>query len=386
MTIQAKSCPVWVVLPNAMLSVPVGKQLPDVQGLSFSVPLALRRLMARGGGVPYIPTDFDPLEMWMAQQLGWDLRSTEHVAWAMVGVDAQKTPAGSQWWVSPVHIQVASDGVALLPPDALGLSSEDASELWALVDDLLIQNEWHDVGCVDRLNATYGGCSNLARLKRSKYPLPASIASPWALSRRKLSDYLPAGDAMRPWRRLWMQIQMALHDHPVNQRRQTRGLPIVNAFWWWGGGAPWQSSLSSLRVITHCLHPQHATTQVGLDCNHRLAVLLAPWLGHGGFNWRLGDCLVTSKSSDVLETPVWHMVEDFDSSLWFHSNLVFSQFDESFLAPLQWAATHHGVLLLGQAGWRSWIADHGLRWKIWKNKVSLQALVEPLQGLWAEEI
>ena len=30
---------------------------------------------------------------------------------------------------------------------------------------------------------------------------------------------------------------MVLHDHPVNEERSRRGLPVVNAIWPWGAGA-----------------------------------------------------------------------------------------------------------------------------------------------------
>jgi hypothetical protein len=32
------------------------------------------------------------------------------------------------------------------------------------------------------------------------------------------------------------EIQMALHEHPVNEARERRGAPPVNAVWLWGGG------------------------------------------------------------------------------------------------------------------------------------------------------
>jgi hypothetical protein len=32
------------------------------------------------------------------------------------------------------------------------------------------------------------------------------------------------------------ELQMALHEHPVNARRESRGLPPVNSVWLWGFG------------------------------------------------------------------------------------------------------------------------------------------------------
>ena len=38
------------------------------------------------------------------------------------------------------------------------------------------------------------------------------------------------------YQRINTEIQMVLHEHPVNQRRQANGLSPINALWLWGGG------------------------------------------------------------------------------------------------------------------------------------------------------
>ncbi len=50
------------------------------------------------------------------------------------------------------------------------------------------------------------------------------------------------------FQRLGNEIQMLLHDHPVNQSRELRGLPTVNALWFWGGGGL-KSTVPALRVF-----------------------------------------------------------------------------------------------------------------------------------------
>ena len=47
---------------------------------------------------------------------------------------------------------------------------------------------------------------------------------------------LPAGPAATVLTRLMTEIQMWLHDHPVNIARQERGAVTVNGLWIWGGG------------------------------------------------------------------------------------------------------------------------------------------------------
>lgn len=50
------------------------------------------------------------------------------------------------------------------------------------------------------------------------------------------NPFLPSGDGAADYRRLQSEIEMALHDHPVNLERQRDGLQPVNSLWIWGGG------------------------------------------------------------------------------------------------------------------------------------------------------
>jgi hypothetical protein len=51
-----------------------------------------------------------------------------------------------------------------------------------------------------------------------------------------LSQHLPPGAEGRQWRILLNEIQVLLHQHPLNAQRRGRGLAPVNSLWLWGGG------------------------------------------------------------------------------------------------------------------------------------------------------
>lgn len=72
--------------------------------------------------------------------------------------------------------------------------------------------------------------------------LPGPVAlhthPPDQVSGRDLLHYLPGGPDGPRWRALLNEVQMLLHDHPVNQRREERGAPPVNSLWFWGNGDP----------------------------------------------------------------------------------------------------------------------------------------------------
>jgi hypothetical protein len=47
---------------------------------------------------------------------------------------------------------------------------------------------------------------------------------------------LPAGEDSARWHRLFNEIQMLLHAHPLNDAREARGEPTINSVWFWGCG------------------------------------------------------------------------------------------------------------------------------------------------------
>ena len=51
-----------------------------------------------------------------------------------------------------------------------------------------------------------------------------------------LADALPQHPEARFWRRILNEIQVALHNCPVNVRRRQSGKQEINSVWFWGGG------------------------------------------------------------------------------------------------------------------------------------------------------
>jgi hypothetical protein len=55
---------------------------------------------------------------------------------------------------------------------------------------------------------------------------------------------MPKNDDTGTYHSLRGEVEMALHDHAVNVRRESQGLPPVNSLWLWGGGfAPQQETV-----------------------------------------------------------------------------------------------------------------------------------------------
>lgn len=73
-------------------------------------------------------------------------------------------------------------------------------------------------------------------LLRSEAPLHAQTVTPEFAAANPAEDILPRGRDAGGLRRLMTELQMLLHEHPVNTQRQRRGLPALNAIWVHGEG------------------------------------------------------------------------------------------------------------------------------------------------------
>jgi hypothetical protein len=136
--------------------------------------------------------------------------------------------AGDALWLSadPAWVQPDMNGVRLLACGRLQLSEDDARALadavLPMIHDAGMQLE---VSTPDRWHLKLPGDTSL----------PAFTAPEQAMG-EDLSQHLPQGMEGRRWRVLLNDIQIVLHQHPLNAQRRAQGLAPVNSLWLWGGG------------------------------------------------------------------------------------------------------------------------------------------------------
>ena len=75
-------------------------------------------------------------------------------------------------------------------------------------------------------------------LLRSAAPVDCVTHDPAAAAGRNVHDFMPAGPDGALVRGIMNEVQMLLHEHPVNAQRQRRGELALNAVWPWGFGTP----------------------------------------------------------------------------------------------------------------------------------------------------
>ena len=93
----------------------------------------------------------------------------------------------------------------------------------------------------EHLQQTLGESSGFISLGAHGYLRPESPMATASVSAANIhldkpDQWLPQGPDAADYRRLVSEIEMALHDHPVNKQRVQEGLQPVNSLWLWGGG------------------------------------------------------------------------------------------------------------------------------------------------------
>ena len=138
-------------------------------------------------------------------------------------------------WIAaadPVCLEPRLDRLFL---HALGPGDVSRPELQQLMDAL--QEVLGDDGSI-----AFAQLDDCAYIRSAQALVTAAVPAA-QLDGRNPDGHLPSGDDAAATLKLASEIEMTLHEQPVNAERLARGLPPVNSLWLWGGGfAPEASS------------------------------------------------------------------------------------------------------------------------------------------------
>lgn len=148
---------------------------------------------------------------------------------------AAPTPGAQHWFATPVHLLAGLDTLRLHPAGLLQLPGAVQTALAQDFDALFAGTPW-------RLHAI-----GRRELLLSGPMLAASAADPALLIGRSIGEGMAQGTAGGSLRRLGVEIEMWLHQHPINRDRERHGELPVSALWLWGA-LPWGDPGSSSRA------------------------------------------------------------------------------------------------------------------------------------------
>lgn len=224
-------------------------------------PKELLARIAQETGLPYPEQGFAALRMW--GQTGD--RPTKWIAAA-----------------DPVYLEPRLDHLCLHELRGTGL---EPSQMRALINHLQVTIATGTEYGFMRLGS-YGYLS-------SENPVATATMPAYVVDQQRPDEFLPSGDDTAVHRNLLSEIEMALHEHEVNQAREANGQVPVNSLWLWGGGtAPEQA--------TRAQPPLFSDDALLMGYWYSGKGVAEPWPGN------IAACIDQSIAGFVAETPEFH--------------------------------------------------------------------------------
>ncbi|HYD33119.1 MAG TPA: hypothetical protein VEA39_01005 [Methylophilaceae bacterium] len=181
----------------------------------FAIP-SLEQLLAKGS----VTKNTDIFESVLCKAFGltteWDWPAAA-LSWLGEGND----PENYFWlYADPVNLQLQRDHFSLNLPAPLPLSTEESTALSASLNQ-------HFSG--DGLRFFIGSSGQwYLRLPQVMSIGTSSVAQ---AANRDVRNFMPRGDGAEQLQMLINEVQMLLHEHPVNTLREENGQPIINSLW-----------------------------------------------------------------------------------------------------------------------------------------------------------
>ena len=159
-------------------------------------------------------------------------------------VDAPDDRDGRWLRADPCMLRVESAGVRMLACGALSLSADEVRDFCATLQPLFADAGW----------VLHAAASERWYVRLDAAHPRLGGQDPEHVLGAYIDAALPVGDAGRATRRWLNELQMALHEHPCNRARRSRGQPEINSLWLHGDGvAP--ASLTTAIAAAHSHDP-----------------------------------------------------------------------------------------------------------------------------------
>ena len=304
---------------------------------------ALDTLLSRGST---IDRECENESAWLCEQFGVHKQIDWPVAPLAFAGDGGEP--GAAYWLraDPVHLRVDNDRLILLTPETLEINEDESHGL---------------TGTLARQFEAEGFVFHAPHLRRWYLEMPQApqirtVTLKQAIG-RDVNRLLPEGEQRLLWHRIFNEVQMLLHSHPVNAAREERDVQMVNSLWFWGGGTLPASS-STFDVIQ-----SEDPLAVGLA---RLASISSNALPAGGGLAAGNNTLVDLRDAEreFMRGNVagWrHALETLETR-WFAPLMDWLRSGRIGAAVIATVADGRG---------HEWSVTRGALWQIWKRPLPL---------------
>jgi hypothetical protein len=183
---------------------------------------ALVQLLAKGRRRH---AEMESAESWLCSLFNVDKQTDWPVAPYSLLADGGEP--GAQHWLraDPVHLKLEGGHLVLADSGFFPVSQQEAERL---------------TGSLNAHFSDDGLC--FYPLRPDRWYLRAGVAPDLETTAladatgRSIDGLLPRGADSASWRTRLNDVQMLLHDHPVNEERESAGKLPINSIWPWGGG------------------------------------------------------------------------------------------------------------------------------------------------------
>ncbi|HEX4051720.1 MAG TPA: hypothetical protein VHY19_12645 [Steroidobacteraceae bacterium] len=179
---------------------------------------------------------------WLREHVAGPALSPAATVAAAWGLPAD--PAHGYWLATPVHLFAGLDSVRLHPQGLLRLSGAEQQRLVSEFARVFADSPWRLLAR-DRRELLLAGPA-----------LSAGGADPAPLLGADPSAGMPRGTDAATLRRLASEIELWLHEHPLNLERQRDAQLPVTALWLWGN-APADPQASASDAAARAPHEPH---------------------------------------------------------------------------------------------------------------------------------
>jgi len=141
----------------------------------------------------------------------------------LLGEGSEDARSGHWLCADPVHLRLHQESIILADAGAFDLAEDEAH---GMVEAL--NTEFADIG-------RFHVASTRRWYLRLNVPVDHPVEPISAVAGRRVAGEIN-GSAL-PLTRWLNEVQMFLHRHPLNERREQIGQPAINSLWLWGGGS-----------------------------------------------------------------------------------------------------------------------------------------------------
>lgn len=318
---------------------------------------ALETLLARS-----LSTDGETqeIEMWLCRAFGVSKQQDWPVAPITLQADGTgNVKAGDDYWfrADPVHLRIERDQIVLADSRIFRISPEEASQFTGLLNRHFAENGQEIVFLPLQPDRWY--------LRVTKI-LPAETHLLSEVANKGINERLPFGANNMIWRGLFNEIQMLLHEHPLNHAREARGELAINSTWFWGGGI---MPGSVARPYTHVLSNDILAGSLALACGTGHAPLPSDAAA-----WHQS---ATSGTHLIVLDTLLGKAQYGDAYGWRES---LKELEQNWFAPL-WALSKEGkfdqitLTAIHESGTRNFALKRGDFRKFWRRAKPLSVYV-----------